>query len=100
MRFLRTKSTGTSIGILALLTLAVLAFALLATGQQADAQSPRASAVTGFTVSAGDNVGELEASWDAHPDGADEYRLAWAKEGEGFKAWHDATGNAFPRRNR
>ncbi len=40
--------------------------------------------------------GVVEASWDAPAEEPGDYRIAWAKVGEGFRTWTDLTVNAFP----
>lgn len=52
--------------------------------------------ITGLTVGPGDNPGELSITWDAHPDGPNDYRVSWAPEGENFRTFSDTDWNAFP----
>ena len=40
--------------------------------------------------------GTIQASWEAPSEAPANYRIAWAKQGEGFKTWTDNTGNAYP----
>ena len=40
--------------------------------------------------------GVVEASWEAPAEEPRDYRIAWAKAGEGFRTWTDLTANAFP----
>ena len=40
--------------------------------------------------------GVVEASWGAPAEEPKDYRIAWAKVGEGFRTWTDLTVNAFP----
>ena len=40
--------------------------------------------------------GVVEASWEAPAEEPRDYRIAWAKVGEGFRTWTDLTVNAFP----
>ena len=40
--------------------------------------------------------GVVEASWGAPAEEPGDYRIAWAKVGEGFRTWTDLTVNAFP----
>lgn len=88
----RTKWVALS-ALLSVAVFAVLAAMTLTTAPGASAQT---SAVTGLTVNAGSNLGELDVTWDAHPDGADDYRLSWRVNGQGWKTYTDTTGNAFP----
>ena len=53
-------------------------------------------AVTGLTVSPGDNPGELSISWEPHPDGPEDYRVKWAEEDGGYRSYLDTQWNAFP----
>ena len=59
------------------------------------AQSNLPAAPTGVSVTGGANAGELDVSWDAHPDGAQEYRLSWAPSDEAFRTWSDTDWNLF-----
>ena len=56
-------------------------------------------AVTGVSVQPGANAGELDVSWDAHPDGADDYRVSWAPQDENFRTWTNTNWNAYPTGN-
>ena len=40
--------------------------------------------------------GELAVSWDAPTETPRDYRLAWARVGEGFPSWRDSDDNAYP----
>ena len=52
------------------------------------AQEPaHRSAVTGATVTAGGNAGELVVSWGAHPERATDYRVIWAPAGENYRRY-------------
>ena len=72
------------------------------TGGAASAQStdtPWRAAVTGLTVTAGAAAGEIDVAWDAHPEGPDDYRVAWAPDAESFRRALDSDWNAFPTTN-
>ena len=56
----------------------------------------RPAAVTGLSVQAGDAPGELDVSWDPHPQGAVDYRVSWARVGTNYKTFTDTNWNAFP----
>ena len=59
-----------------LLTAAVITI-LLTTGITAWAQSnPQTDPVTGLSANTGSNPGEIDVSWNAHPAGATQYRVA------------------------
>ena len=84
------------------MAVAIAAAGLSVTGGAASAQSvhePWKAAVTGLTVTAGVAAGEIDVAWDAHPEGADDYRVAWAPDGESFRSASDSDWNAFPSTN-
>ena len=80
------------------LVAAVIILAMLATGMTASAQSnnPQRAAVTGLSATPGSNPGEIDVSWDAHPAGAVDYRVAWKPVGERFRPASDTDWNANP----
>ena len=90
-------------GAVSLLVVVALAAAgLYVTGGAASAQStdtPWRAAVTGLTVTAGAAAGEIDVAWDAHPEGPDDYRVAWAPDAESFRRALDSDWNAFPTTN-
>jgi hypothetical protein len=55
-----------------------------------------AGPVAGLTVTAGDNAGELDISWNAHPEGPNKYRVKWAAQDGDFAVVTDLDWNAFP----
>ena len=55
--------------------------------------------MTGLMVTAGVAAGEIDVAWDAHPEGSDEYRVAWAPVGESFRSASNSDWNAFPTAN-
>ena len=59
-------------------------------------EDPRA---VGAVRLASSQAGVLEVTWDAPDETPVDYRLSWARTGEGFKTWTDSTGNAFPTTN-
>ena len=61
---------------------------------------PWKAAVVGLVVTAGAAAGEIDVVWDAHPEGPDEYRVAWAPVGERFRNSSDSDWNAYPTTNR
>ena len=76
---------------------AAIVIAMLATGTTAWAQSnPQKAPVTGLSATPGSNPGEIDVSWDAHPAGAKEYRVAWKPVGERFRRASDTDWNANP----
>lgn len=52
--------------------------------------------VQGLTVSPGDDAGELQVDWDAHPEGPIEYRVTWAPVGESYRHYTLPDWNAYP----
>ena len=80
-----TKSIG--VFVVALAVVAILAFTAMVVSAQSDNPDWRLP-VTGLTVSAGDDPGELVINWDAHTQTTKtflNYRVAWTPEGESFK---------------
>ncbi len=73
----------------------VLAAAVADVAVPAHAASLRGP-VTGVTAQPGDNPGELIIAWDAHPDGANEYRVALAPAGGEYSRYGNRTWNAYP----
>ena len=83
--------------VAASLVAAAIVLAMLATGMTAWAQSnPQKAPVTGLSATSGSNPGEIDVSWDAHPAGAKEYRVAWAPDGESFRRASNTDWNANP----
>ena len=83
--------------IAASIVAAVIVITMLATGTTAWAQSnPQKAPVTGLSATSGSNPGEIDVSWDAHPAGARDYRVAWAPDGESFRRASDTDWNAKP----
>ena len=82
---------------LSLIAVAVI-LAMLAAGMTAWAEddNPQKAAVTGLSAAPGASPGEIDVSWDAHPAGAKDYRLAWAPDGEGFRPASDTDWKAKP----
>ena len=71
---------------------------MLAAGMTAWAEddNPQRAAVTGLSATPGTDPGEIDLSWDAHPAGAKDYRVAWAPGGESFRRASDTNWNAKP----
>ena len=78
------------------LAVAVLAAALPTVLTVRAQQEPWQAAVTGLTLSPGTSPGDLVITWDSHPEGAEDYRVRWAPDGENFKKFDDPAGNAYP----
>ena len=57
---------------------------------------------TGLTVTAGDQAGELDITWDAHPQTTktlQDYRVTWTPDGEPFKNNDQTDWYAYPTTN-
>ena len=75
----------------------IIVITMLATGTTAWAQSnPQRAAVTGLSATPGSNPGEIDVSWDAHPAGAKDYRVAWKPVGGSFRRPGNTNWNAKP----
>ena len=79
--------------IAAAVILAMLAASMTA---WAEDDNPQRAAVTGLSATPGSNPGEIDLSWDAHPAGAVDYRVAWKPVGERFRPASDTDWNANP----
>jgi hypothetical protein len=55
----------------------------------------RPSAPSGVAVSATDE-NTVDVIWSAHPDGAEDYRVAWKPDGENYRSRHNLEWNAYP----
>ena len=83
--------------VVASIVAAAIVIAMLATGTTAWAQSnPQKAPVTGLSATPGSNPGEIDVTWDAHPAGARDYRVAWKPDGERFRPASDTDWNAKP----
>ncbi len=60
---------------------------------------PWRAAVTGLTASAGTNPGEIDVTWNAQPESAENYRVSLAPDGENFRGPSDSDWNASPTTN-
>ena len=69
--------------------------AVITVSAQSD-EEPWKAPVTGLSVSAGDTPGDLNISWTAHPENAEEYRVTWAPSGEDFRPYGQSHWNAYP----
>ena len=90
MKALWTASLAAVVAVLVVAAIAALGPAQVS-AQQSDWDQP----VTGVTVSPGDNPGELDISWDAHPAGPQDYRVKWAPVDEDYRRWGDRNWNAY-----
>ena len=91
-----TKSTR-GVFVVALAVAAILAFTAMVVSAQSDDPDWRLP-VTGLTVSAGDDPGEMVINWDAHTQTTKtlrNYRVAWTPQGESFKRASQTDWNVF-----
>ena len=89
--------------VLALMAIAaILAFATVITvSAQTDDRDWKQSP-TGLNVTAGDATGELDITWDAHPQTSktlSDYRVTWTPDGESFKTNDQTEWYAYPTTN-
>ena len=81
----------------------ILAFAAAMTvAAQADTPEWRLP-VTGLTAVAGDQAGEIDLTWDSHPQTSktlSDYRVTWTPEGQDFKSNEESAWYAYPTANR
>ena len=83
--------------LFAALSLAAVVLAAAVAGMAVPAHAaPQRGPVTGVTAQPGDNPGELIIAWDAHPDGANDYRVALAPADGEYSRYGDLTWNAYP----
>ena len=59
-------------------------------------EEPRGARDIGTITLTADTPGTIQASWEAPTEAPANYRITWAKQGEGYKTWTDNTGNAYP----
>ena len=58
--------------------------------------------VTGLSATAGDQAGELDLTWDAHPQTSktlQDYRVTWTPDGEAFRQNSETEWYAYPTTN-
>ena len=83
--------------LFAALSLAAVVLAAAVAGMAVPAHAaPQRGPVTGVTAQPGDNPGELIIAWDAHPDGANDYRVALAPADGEYSRYGNRTWNAYP----
>ena len=79
---------------------AAVAFATVAVAVPAQAASnQRAGPVTGVAALPGDNPGEIVVTWDAHPKGHKDHRVAYKPIDGTFQPHSDKAWNVFPTDN-
>ena len=105
MNNIRARAHQVTLAAYSLIAVAALAATVLTTTMIVSAESGDhdwKQAPTGLTVSAGDEAGELDITWDPHSQTTktlSDYRVTWTPEGEDFKT-NDQTGwFAYPTTN-
>ena len=91
-------ATRTAVMTALVITAAVVILMAFITSMTVSAQGtdPQREAITGISVSTGGSPGEIDVTWDAHPAGVVDYRVAWAPTGEEFRGPNETNWNAFP----
>ena len=103
MRNQTTRSTHKIPVVMAFMaTAAILAFTTIMTvSAQSEAPDWKQSP-TGLNMTAGDQAGELDISWEPHPQTSktlQDYRVTWAPDGESFKTPNQTDWFAYPTTN-
>ena len=92
-----------TIAVLAILTVAaIMAFAAVMTVSAQSDDPDWKLAPTGLNVTAGDQAGELNIAWHAHPQTSktlSDYRVTWTPDGESFKTNNQTEWYAYPTTN-
>ena len=86
----------------AITAVVILAFAMVMTVSAQSDDPDWKQAPTGLTVAAGDAAGELNLTWDAHPQTTktlQDYRVTWTPDGEAFRPNSDTDWYAYPTTN-
>ena len=89
--------------VLALMAIAaILAFTTVMTVSAQSNDRDWKQSPTGLNVTAGDAAGELDITWDAHPQTSktlSDYRVTWTPDGESFKTNDHTEWYAYPTTN-
>ena len=103
---MRNSTTAQTYRIPAILTLiaiaAILAFSAVITVSAQSDDPDWKQAVTGLSVAAGDQAGELDLAWNAHPQTTktlQDYRVTWTPDGEAFRPNSESDWYAYPTTN-
>ena len=103
MNELKLKARNAWLAVLAMTAIAaILAFAAVMTVSAQSDDPDWKLAPTGLNVSAGDQAGELNITWDAHPQTTktlSDYRVTWTPDGESFKTNDHTEWYAYPTTN-
>ena len=99
MNILATRSTAVFAAMAAVI---IMAFATVMTVSAQSNTPDWKVAPTGLTVSAGNQDGALDITWDAHPQTTktlSDYRVTWTPDGEDFKSNDQTDWYAYPTTN-
>ena len=103
MRHSNTAHASKIPALLALMAIAaILAFTTIMTVSAQSDDPDWKVAPTGLVVAAGDAAGELDLTWDAHPQTTktlSDYRVTWTPDGEDFKNNDQTDWYAYPTTN-
>ena len=100
MNILTTRTTAVFATMAAVI---ILAFATVMTVSAQSNTPDWKQAPTGLTVTAGNQAGALDITWDAHPQTTktlSDYRVTWTPEGQDFKSNEESAWYAYPTANR
>ena len=92
------KKFTTGVLAVALAMVAIIAFTTVMTVSAQSNTTDWRQSVTGLTVSAGDDPGEMLITWDAHTQTTKtlrDYRVAWTPQGESFKSANRTNWNVY-----
>ena len=96
------KKQATVMSAAATIAILILAFtAVMTVSAQSDDPDWKV-APTGLNVAAGDEAGELDLTWDAHPQTTktlSDYRVTWTPDGEDFRPNSETDWFAYPTTN-
>ena len=100
MNKLATRTTGMITAVMTAVLITAFAAVMTVSAQSDDPDWKLAP--TGLNVTAGDQAGELNIIWDAHPQTSktlSDYRVTWTPDGEDFKANDQTEWYAYPTTN-
>ena len=96
---MKKQTTGIFAAMTAML---FLAFAMVMTVSAQSDEPDWKLAPTGLNVAAGDQAGDLDITWDSHPETSktlSDYRVTWTPDGEDFKPNDQTDWYAYPTTN-
>ena len=92
----------TTVMIAAMTAVIILAFAMVMTVSAQSDEPDWKQAPTGLAVTAGNAAGDLDITWDSHPETSktlSDYRVTWTPDGEDFKTKVHTDWYAYPATN-